>query len=169
MILRSLGLASILFLLGATFPAPATLPTSLVRTNCQGIQQAWSTSWGIYPQECFDVNYTVLSELQLREFTAKYITVHKNFRYHSHSDEFPDCDDYAKVAETQQLLGALVDRFPYGLVFGQITLKFRDQDVRHQMNWAMTHSPTKIWLYEPQSGEWTDDLRNVEAVWAISI
>lgn len=116
---------------------------------------------GFTSVECFDQNYVALPEEQLRAFVFKY---HDNtlLAYHGQSDEFPDCDDFAAVAYSGMIRGAIKERFKYPVLFGEVTLQHKGQGW-HRQNWAVT-AGARLMLFEPQTGQWQADLGSVESI-----
>lgn len=102
-----------------------------------------------------DNNYLTLSEEQFKNFVFKYYDKDMfGMGYHSNSDEFPDCDDYAAISFAAVLRGAIKEGFKYAPVFGVIDITLKEGG-GHALNFAMT-SNNKVWLFEPQNGIWTE-------------
>lgn len=100
-----------------------------------------------------DLNYLALDESKLKDFVFKYHDT-SLIGYHSNSDEFPDCDDFAAIAYSGCLRGAIKEGFKYPPVFGMISVKLKKGAyLYHRLNFAMT-SRGQILIYEPQTGVW---------------
>ncbi len=88
------------------------------------------------------------------------------FLYHSNGDSFPDCDDAAHIARGQVLEAAVKHGFRYGPAFFVMGYK-RHAGGKHALNLVFDDA-VKPWLYEPQTGRWTSDLKDVLEVISVS-
>lgn len=101
-----------------------------------------------------DANYLTLDENKLKDFVFKYYDKELvGVGYHSNSEEFPDCDDFAAIAYASILRGAVKEGFKYPPVFGMISVKLK-KGTYHRLNFAMTTRP-QVLIFEPQTGKWT--------------
>lgn len=99
-----------------------------------------------------DKYYLALQPSRLEDFLFKAYA--KPFDYHSNSDEFPDCDDYAKVAVARVMECAVSEYMKYLPVFGYISYS-RVSGARHAANIAI-RSDGGVVLFEPQTERWLD-------------
>lgn len=79
--------------------------------------------------------------------------------YHSNSNEFPDCDDFANMAHAQVLRGAIRHGLPFSPAFFMVSYMRRGE--HHAANAAIDNDG-QIKLYEPQTQMWHPSLKEVE-------
>ena len=106
-----------------------------------------------------DLNYCALEEGELKAFLWKYHN--PSLTYHSNSDEFPDCDDFALMARGSVVYGAAKCGFKYPVLFGGLSYYSRRLKGWHRANWAIT-AAGKLLVFEPQTGEWYNWADEVE-------
>jgi len=89
--------------------------------------------------------------------------------YHSNSDEFPDCDDFAIGAVAAVAIHAVKKGLPYAPCFGYIEYRPKwSLDTWHAANWAFT-ADAELWIYEPQSGLWKDPDDEIHVVRGVDL
>lgn len=98
-----------------------------------------------------DLHYLALEEGELKAFAWKYHN--PGFVYHSNSDEFPDCDDFALMARGSFAYGAVDSKLKYSVLFGGVSYYSRRLQGWHRANWAIT-SAGRLLIFEPQTGQW---------------
>lgn len=113
-----------------------------------------------------DMNYLALDRRQLESFTWKYHN--PAIAYHSNSDEFPDCDDFALMARGSIVYGAAKEGLRYAPVFGGLSYFSRRLKGWHRANWAIT-AAGELLVFEPQSGAWYDYADEVQELRQASI
>ena len=116
-----------------------------------------------FPIHAFDRDYLALKADSYQWFADKYIDhVLSRMVYRGQSGVFEDCDDFARVAVGQMILGAIAERMPHQPAFGEI--RYDTQRGGHHMANIAVDSKRKVWLYEPQNRKWTDDLKAIAEV-----
>ena len=113
-----------------------------------------------------DQTYLLLQEDKLKDFVEKYWDV-TTMSYHSESDEFPDCDDFAVITFSGMIRGAIKEGFKYPPLFGEVSYKKKSGGY-HRVNWAVA-SPDKLMFFEPQTGKWFKDFSDVEFLTNVEI
>ncbi len=111
-----------------------------------------------------DRMYLLLDPIKMQFMAEKYaaLTLY-GINYHSNSDEFPDCDDFARVAVSQMLLGAIKERFAYAPAIAEVSYKPVGRN-NHDDVIALDKAG-QVWLWDTQRDRWTTDLSSVDYVY----
>lgn len=115
-----------------------------------------------------DRNYLELTE-RAAEILADRYWDHTSLSY---KKTFPDCDDFAAIAFGAILKGCDEEGLKYAPLFGMISLKMKGAKTPHRLNWAVvrgTDGYSKLRLFEPQTGKWTDDLSTIMWIREVSL
>lgn len=104
-----------------------------------------------WPNAAFDIdddNYIGLQPDKLRAFLNA--TIDLSFcRYHSNSDEFPDCDDFSRIAQAEVRKAAIKGGMKYCPAFFEVGVTLAGGKGRHAPNLCLDANG-KLWLFEPQ-------------------
>lgn len=103
-----------------------------------------------------DGEYLLMSERNLRDFVWKYWDI-MDIKYHGNSEQFPDCDDFARIVFGRILAGAIKEKFKRAPLLGVVDLRIGG-GTPHEQIWAIVKGPTPL-LFEPQRGTWQGILR----------
>lgn len=108
-----------------------------------------------------DQSYLGLELMRLQTLVFKKVNL-EALIYHSESEEFPDCDDFARIAQASLLKGAVEEHLPFGVAFFVVTY-VKVGGGHHAANLALDNQG-KLHLFEPQSNQWSHVLSDVDYI-----
>jgi hypothetical protein len=109
--------------------------------------------------DLLDKSYVAMEPVRHQTLDFKSVDLSR-IAYHSNSDEFPDCDDYARIDHAQLVQGAIRAGMPYAPA-RFIVSYIRRGGGHHAASLAIDNTK-KLWLKEPQSGLWSGSLLDVD-------
>lgn len=112
-----------------------------------------------------DRRYSGLDKELMKDLVFKYWD--PPFDYHSNSDDFPDCDDFALGAQWSVIFGAVKKGFSYPPAFGMISY-YPVRGGYHRANWAISKDG-EFMIYEPQVKTWKNPDEEIESVVQIEL
>ncbi len=110
-----------------------------------------------------DANYLAMEIIRAQTLMLK-ATDRNGIVYHSNSDEFPDCDDFADIARGQILAFAAKEGLSYAPAI--LVASVQRTGSFHALL-LMVDKDGKIWFYEPQTDAWSstgDDIQYVRGL-----
>lgn len=108
-----------------------------------------------------DESYLAMEPIRLQTLVFKKVNLEK-IAYHANSEEFPDCDDFARIAHADVLRGAVQEGLPFSAAFLIVTY-VRVGGGHHAANLAVDHKG-KLHLFEPQRDQWSHLLSDVDYI-----
>lgn len=111
-----------------------------------------------------DRTYFALQESKLESFVNRYYDKELwNMGYHQNGEEFPDCDDFARIAIGSILRGAAKEGFRYAPLFGTVVYTTKKKE-RHMACFGIASSG-EARLFEPQNGQWQEIINTIGPGW----
>lgn len=149
--------------------------TDYKRDSAVVTAQAIKDAVNAYNQSCgrggevtaslLDESYLAMEPIRLQTLAFKKINLEK-IAYHANSEEFPDCDDFARIAHADLLRGTIAEHLPYAVAFLIVTY-IRVGGGHHAANLAIDHKG-KLHLFEPQNNLWSQLLSDVDYITGVS-
>ena len=124
------------------------------------ITEALKDKKTIFPVHSADSHYLGLRPVNNQWFGEKYLEPSlAKLIYHFISAEFPDCDDFGRIAIGRMLEGAYAERMRYQPAWGEF--RYYARNGKKHFAIIVVDSEKKVWLYEPQNDTWTDKFDDV--------